>query len=1139
MAGFVGDNPYESPTFGKSLSLRVDGGFNAISINPSGRDVVLASRKGLYIIDLDDPFSPPRWLHHITPWQVADVQWSPHPAKPNWVVSTSNQKAIIWDLARSSSNSIEHVIHAHFRAITDINFNRQHPDILATCSIDTYIHAWDLRSPNRPYYSTSEWRSGASQVKWNFIDPNILASSHGNDVCIWDLRNGSTPLCKLLGHTSSVNSVDFNRFKKSEIMTCSNDGTVKFWDYSVNSDTCKYSINTDFPIWRGRYLPFGEGCCLMPMVGGENSVYMLSLKDIELECNEDKVIPFNPIYTYKGHSDRVIDFIWRSRHQYDSVVDDREFQLVTLSKDCDLRLWPINDDIYKKVDFKQGRKLDKPLPNYEYNTHNIEPAVTKKVLKDNYKRIKEDFVGTSGLPNSNDVNHINWLSGVRINDNVTTDHFFKERKFQNLGEEVSSIGHKFPKVVFEKISVSTGELVIMLRGPWLESNPEDFIFIRLQVSLPSNYPNKNNQPIFTIEENSKLTEAKRKELSSTLKEISQQYTDLGLYCLEPCLRFVLGEKVDLEDIENKEAQFMNFELPDVVYDDLSSINSSDYITSSSETEEDDINKTFAETENTNDMRFLGRDITFDSTPVPNESGMVWTASGQLLCFFAGESTIDKKSNVLGIVKTQSLKQHKNNQEVKQSTKNDAFKDEPSQRISSRPKRYVDTIITPTRSKEANATTDDEELSDDSSDSFVDDWDEFLRSDRILKNNLPHIHGNFRNVFNTGYGASSTKTAESIKSTRNIIKMLDYSFLIPEKRELALEYQFFDKNSEDMARNNALIAEKYGCEEISHCWQILSDYLMSQGEDDPYNVAWDIHPMGIKWFVKEAIRYFEKQNNLQMLAMISCILANPRASFLDEKVSKENNITADKRVESIISFPAQRNMDDWKNDINSQKSISNMTSNLSDVHPRLKKNQSPDIYSIQSEDYFNFRNNQSSNRRAGLWGNELSGNNISSSMTPTLHIPTRVPEIKVELIHDEILDVIDSETNSLIDDEDAFRMKVYIYNYANLLFRWGLPIERAQILKIQIGSKDLKNTKNSYMYTKQFDGINTTWVNNQKSEFNTVRNCCFCNLKLTRSIFNCGNCQHVMHSYCAKEWWNSSNECPSGCGCICPDTFDIN
>ena len=71
-------NPFHSPTFGNSLSLRVDGAIGAMSLSPNGRDAVLAGRKGLFIIDLDDPFLAPRWLHHITSWEVADVQWYPH-----------------------------------------------------------------------------------------------------------------------------------------------------------------------------------------------------------------------------------------------------------------------------------------------------------------------------------------------------------------------------------------------------------------------------------------------------------------------------------------------------------------------------------------------------------------------------------------------------------------------------------------------------------------------------------------------------------------------------------------------------------------------------------------------------------------------------------------------------------------------------------------------------------------------------------------------------------------------------------------------------------------------------------------------------------------------------------------------------
>ncbi|CAI4873039.1 AFH_G0010020.mRNA.1.CDS.1 [Saccharomyces cerevisiae] len=492
MCSSINEGPYNSPTFGKSLSLKVDGGFNAVSINPSGRDIVLASRQGLYIIDLDDPFTPPRWLHHITPWQVADVQWSPHPAKPYWIVSTSNQKAIIWNLAKSSSNAIEFVLHGHSRAITDINFNPQHPDVLATCSVDTYVHAWDMRSPHRPFYSTSSWRSAASQVKWNYKDPNVLASSHGNDIFVWDLRKGSTPLCSLKGHVSSVNSIDFNRFKYSEIMSSSNDGTVKFWDYSKSTTESKRTVTTNFPIWRGRYLPFGEGYCIMPMVGGNNAVYLVNLCDDD-DSEQNKKTKLQPIYAFKGHSDRVIDFLWRSRHTYDGDYDDREFQLVTWSKDCDLKLWPISDSIYGKVNFDRGKRLEEKLPDYDYCSYNKEPENRENVQKNEFRRLRENFVTTSGLK-KNKTNHITWLSGIRMNSATSQEDLFNETKIQNLGEEVSAIGHKFPKVVFEKISVSTRELCLTLNGPWSEENPDDYIFLRISINFPPNYPNKGDPP---------------------------------------------------------------------------------------------------------------------------------------------------------------------------------------------------------------------------------------------------------------------------------------------------------------------------------------------------------------------------------------------------------------------------------------------------------------------------------------------------------------------------------------------------------------------------------------------------------------------------------------------------------------------
>ena len=49
-------------------------------------------RKGLFIIDLEAQFEVPRFLPQGGTWEVADVQWNPHPARAEYVVSTSSEK---------------------------------------------------------------------------------------------------------------------------------------------------------------------------------------------------------------------------------------------------------------------------------------------------------------------------------------------------------------------------------------------------------------------------------------------------------------------------------------------------------------------------------------------------------------------------------------------------------------------------------------------------------------------------------------------------------------------------------------------------------------------------------------------------------------------------------------------------------------------------------------------------------------------------------------------------------------------------------------------------------------------------------------------------------------------------------------
>ena len=141
-----------------------------------------------------------------------------------------------------------------------------------------------MRTPRKPVQKWAEWRAGATQVKWNHENPYEIASSHDNCFYVWDSRKGALPIIKVnKAHNGKINGLDFSN-GASNIITCSNDNTVKFWNLNSNEarETIKdfdyfavddndapvlrpsVVIETDFPVARARALPFGKDkACLL------------------------------------------------------------------------------------------------------------------------------------------------------------------------------------------------------------------------------------------------------------------------------------------------------------------------------------------------------------------------------------------------------------------------------------------------------------------------------------------------------------------------------------------------------------------------------------------------------------------------------------------------------------------------------------------------------------------------------------------------------------------------------------------------------------------------------------------------------------------------------------------------------------
>jgi WD40 repeat protein len=165
-----------------------------------------------------------------------------------------------------------------------------------------------------------------------------------NQVRIWDTRKGSTPLSLITAHNSKIYGIDWSRRSFSEIVSCSADEKIKFWDYNEPLQ-CRGEIATNAPVWRSRFTPFGNGLISMPQ-RKDNNLYLWSCEN-----------PGTPAYTFAGHTDTptgyyfiIPEFVWRYPNGANIMIDPSpEFQLITWSRDKTLRMWPVTKQITKMV----------------------------------------------------------------------------------------------------------------------------------------------------------------------------------------------------------------------------------------------------------------------------------------------------------------------------------------------------------------------------------------------------------------------------------------------------------------------------------------------------------------------------------------------------------------------------------------------------------------------------------------------------------------------------------------------------------------------------------------------------------------------------------------------------------------------
>lgn len=93
-------------------------------------------------------------FHRNSKHEITAAEWAICDESQEYCAIATSQliEVVTW---RSGDPTLIHSLRAHTRVITDIDWHSKTPYMLASCSIDTFTHLWDLRDPKKPTMSLS------------------------------------------------------------------------------------------------------------------------------------------------------------------------------------------------------------------------------------------------------------------------------------------------------------------------------------------------------------------------------------------------------------------------------------------------------------------------------------------------------------------------------------------------------------------------------------------------------------------------------------------------------------------------------------------------------------------------------------------------------------------------------------------------------------------------------------------------------------------------------------------------------------------------------------------------------------------------------------------------------------------------
>ena len=128
----------------------------AMSVDYTGKWVLLAGSRHLSLQRLgdSDDGTPRKSYSQTSKYEVSAAEFAICPNRKEFCAIARSQDI---DVVTWGAADPRHCVslRGHTRTVTDIDWHGKNPNLLVSCSIDTFSHIWDLRDHRKPTMSLS------------------------------------------------------------------------------------------------------------------------------------------------------------------------------------------------------------------------------------------------------------------------------------------------------------------------------------------------------------------------------------------------------------------------------------------------------------------------------------------------------------------------------------------------------------------------------------------------------------------------------------------------------------------------------------------------------------------------------------------------------------------------------------------------------------------------------------------------------------------------------------------------------------------------------------------------------------------------------------------------------------------------